>query len=434
MSSFKPVLLSLPSLTPSVAVEILPHGLTVNRVFVQAEGRTHDLVIGPEAPQDHLDRKYVNTVIGRYSNRIPVGEHEIERNGVKAKVTAIPNESARVSLHGGPIGFDSLTWDQLESASEATLYTKSELAHLHATSTALFRLVSPSGDQGFPGTLLVEALITLVAPGEQERHYVKPGETVVPVEYDLGSVVIVYRAKLEGENLVTPVNLTQHWGFNLDASLKKNETPSIKNHNLTIKSNRIVKRDADSLATGFLPTSDDATHTHNGKLIGEHWPTQSNGYDDFYVFDEKVSRQIPKRFSKSKLESNQDLLKDILQPTNAPREVDGPRADPVVELACQDSGLKVIFDTNQSGVMFYSNNFADKNAPRKKIHGGSGVKGAGDGYQPGSAAFLEFHDPISAFLDPANKGGDDTLITSDEIYHNYVRMDIRYKEKARTSE
>ncbi|TFL02352.1 galactose mutarotase-like protein [Pterulicium gracile] len=430
MASFTPILLSLPSLTPSVAVEILPHGLTINRIYVQAEGRTHDLVLGPESPQDHLGQKYVNTIIGRYSNRIPTGEHVIERNGVTAKLTSLPNESPQVSLHGGPTGFDSLPWEQVSSKSDMTLFTNAELDHLHTTSTALFRLVSPDGDQGFPGALLIETLVTLVAPVEQERHYVKPGDTVEPVEYELGSVVIVYRAKLQTENTVTPVNLTQHWGFNLDASLKKDDASTVKAHNLSIKSDRIVKRDAHSLATGFTPTKDDEAHTHNGKLIGDKFPVDANGYDDFYVFSDNPPAQIPKRFASSKLsaDSEHDLVKDIVEPAGTPRQPNGQRADSVVELSSKASGLKLLFDTNQSGVMFYTNNWANKDGARKKIHGGTGIKGTGNGYVPGSAAFLEFHDPLAAFLDPANKNDDDTLITSDEIYHNYVRMDIRYTE------
>lgn len=70
---------------------------------------------------------------------------------------------------------------------------------------------------------------------------------------------------------------------------------------------------------------------------------------------------------------------------------------------------------SESGVMFYSNNLANPvTGIRKKIHGGSGKAGTGDGYGPVSesillvpsenvayhkfvcdcaaAAFLEFHD------------------------------------------
>lgn len=43
------------------------------------------------------------------------------------------------------------------------------------------------------------------------------------------------------------------------------------------------------------------------------------------------------------------------------------------------------FNLTESGVMFYSNNFANPSAARKKIHGGSGVIDNGDGYGPGCA-------------------------------------------------
>lgn len=39
-----------------------------------------------------------------------------------------------------------------------------------------------------------------------------------------------------------------------------------------------MKRDAHSLATGFTPTKDDEAHTHNGKLIGDKFPVDANGY------------------------------------------------------------------------------------------------------------------------------------------------------------
>ena len=37
----------------------------------------------------------------------------------------------------------------------------------------------------------------------------------------------------------------------------------------------------------------------------------------------------------------------------------------------------------ESGVMFYSGNFISADSARKKIHGGSGEVGKGDGYKPG---------------------------------------------------
>ncbi|KAF9058964.1 galactose mutarotase-like protein [Rhodocollybia butyracea] len=429
MAEFEPVLLTLPSLAPSLAVEVIPYGLTIHRVFVQADGRTHDIVIGPEDPRGHITQKYVNTIIGRYANRIPIGKHSIERNGVKAEVVAGLNEGSRVSLHGGPTGFDSLPWELLTPTSPPQLFTPAELAHLPPlsppTSYAIFRLVSPDGDQGFPGELTTEVLVALVPPSEEERQYLEPGEQSAGAEWDLGSVVYVYRAKVDKG--VTPVNLTQHWGFNLEASLKEGvDTLLVKNHNITMKADRIVARDADSLNTGkFINVSDATEHLHEGQKIGDKYPKM--GYDDYYAFAPRTVA-IPKRFPYAEFTPQLDMLKYILAPSGS-QVSKGARPEPVIELASDKSGLKLLFETNQDGTMFYSNAWSDPaKGARKKIHGGSGIKDHGDGYIPGTAAFLEFHDVLGAFLDPANKNGNDTLLTSDEVYHNYVRCDVRFKK------
>lgn len=46
-----------------------------------------------------------------------------------------------------------------------------------------------------------------------------------------------------------------------------------------------------------------------------------------------------------------------------------------------------------------------------------------------AAAFLEFHEPLAAWLHPATQGpsGDDTILASGEVYNNFVRMDVIYK-------
>jgi hypothetical protein len=42
-----------------------------------------------------------------------------------------------------------------------------------------------------------------------------------------------------------------------------------------------------------------------------------------------------------------------------------------------------------------------------------------------AAAFLEFHEPIAAFLFPRlQRDDDDTLLTSNEVYHNFVKVDV----------
>lgn len=104
-----------------------------------------------------------------------------------------------------------MAWELLTPSTPPTLFSAAELAHLptssSATSHAIFRLVSPDGDQGFPGQLVAEVLVALVEPGPQERKYREPGVKIVEEEYDLGSLVYVYRAKVDKG--VTPINMTQ---------------------------------------------------------------------------------------------------------------------------------------------------------------------------------------------------------------------------------
>ncbi|KAF8839724.1 hypothetical protein BDN67DRAFT_1056355 [Paxillus ammoniavirescens] len=233
---YTPISLSLPaSLTP---VEVLPHGLTVHRVVVQVNGKvfvvfrskTHNIVIGPEIPRDHGCVKYTNSIIGCYANRVPVGTHVLEKNGIRSVFEPLPN---------GPKGFDSNIWKKFDNLENAKLFTKAEIQSITAkaakdSSTAIFTLTSPDHDQGYPGTLYLETLVTLLPPIKMEPS--------VSSQHELGSIVNVYRAKLvdvpQGQKQLTPVNLTQHWGFNLDASLgdlKVEEALKVLDHDLIIK-------------------------------------------------------------------------------------------------------------------------------------------------------------------------------------------------------
>ncbi|KAI0073160.1 galactose mutarotase-like protein [Panus rudis PR-1116 ss-1] len=437
--AFTPVLLALPSLTPSLALEILPHGLTIHRFYVQADGRTHDLVIGPEDPKDHLNQKYTNTIVGRYANRLPVQPFTISRNSLTSSFTPRPNESPSVSLHGGPTGFDSAFFEPVLDLSSVQLFTEEEkntviAEKLNNGSGIVFRRVSEDGEAGYPGKLLVEVYVSLVEPR---------GNQVDRPELKLGSVVIVYRAKLLEPGKVTPINLTQHWGFNLDASLHDDISTSsttasdpltIKDHKLTIQSSHILALDSHGLSKGELLNVKGTEHAHGEKeagRIGERFP--GSGYDHFYLFDRQTPSQ-PTRIPESELTPSTNLLKDVVGSgddlsSESGKSAESGKGGAVVELESAKSGLRLSFDTNQSGVQFYTNNLTDPSkGARKKIHGGSGVSGAGDGYGKGTAAFLEFHEPLAAWLHPSStKNENDTLLASGEVYNNWVRADVWFR-------
>ncbi|PCH39334.1 galactose mutarotase-like protein [Wolfiporia cocos MD-104 SS10] len=424
--AFSPLLLTQASLNPCLALEVLPMGITLHRLFVQADGKTHDILIGPESPAGHLTQKYTNTIIGRYANRVPVppaGTLPIARNGASAEIAPRANERPTVSLHGGLTGWDLTPWTpvldtavEADPAARVTLFTAAELARVQAAipagAYAFFVRESPDGEEGFPGRLRVEVLVALLdARGRADGA--RDGE------WHLGSVLLVYRAKLL-DGAVTAVNMTQHWGFNLDASLQ--EGVSVRDHSLTIKADHTLAYLPDANSAGALAPVAGTHHAHAEKTtrtIGERFP--ENGYDEFYVFAPRPDAPVlpPPRVSEAELGPEADLLAPALE-----------ARDPVVELAGAKSGLRVDFTTNQSGVQFYSNNFVDpKKTARKKIHGGSGEKG--DGYEAGSAAFLEFHEPLAAWMHPDTLGPSrhDTLLAAGEVYNSFVRMDVWYRSQ-----
>lgn len=410
------------NMKPAIALEILPQGLAVNSLYLNADGETHDVIPGPYDSAQHATPpyKYLNTLVGRYANRIAMkeGGHAIQKNGYSATINPVKNESDKVSLHGGVNALDSLLFTQLK-LQESTLFSEKELRRLHELdySNALFTATLPHNSNGFPGTLRVEVLFALIDPATLPVV----SNPDVPKHVDLGSVLVVYRARLAEPNIVTPINLTQHWGFNLEASLRPTPHLNIRDHHLILRSPARVAIDSDLLPTGELAlNSAEPAHDHNaGKKIGELFPEK--GYDHFYIFDESaykasIATQPPRTPVKDL--ANIDLLSELLSTK--------PAEHPSVELWSDKSGYKISFSSNQGGVQFYTANFTNGAGTRKKIHGGAPDK---DGYPKECCAFLEFHDPLSAFLHPQN--GIDSLLTSDELYHNYVRLDIGFKPPVR---
>ncbi|KAG8730182.1 hypothetical protein FRC11_007306 [Ceratobasidium sp. 423] len=408
MSEFTPVLITLPNATaPALSAEILPYGLFVRSIYVVADGKTHDIVVNPFDPKENANgRAFLNPVVGRYTNRVPAKTMTVEKLGARAEVTPIATESPTVSLHGGPKGFDTAIWKHIPTK-EATLFSSSEVEALPEGSAAVFRHISPDGDEGYPGKLTNEVLFAIVPPAKGQSS-------------KLGSMLIVYRYKVEGKDgaaIVTPVNLTHHWGFNLDASLTApgEPTPDVKTQLLTIKAENTLELDSVGLATGKLSPTAGTPYEHNDTPIGHNFPAK--GYDEFYLINPVAPPGAqPTRVALSNIGGT-----NLVQPLLA----SGPDSHPVV-LRSTKTGLKLGFDSNQAGVQLWTSNSLDGSGTRKKIHGGSAD---GTGYTARAGAFLEFHDPLAAWLHSygAEPHVIDTLLHSSELGHAYVRVDVSYE-------
>lgn len=134
---------------------ILTLGATLRALTVSdALGGFGDVVLGYDTALEYLHgREYFGATVGRYANRIAKGRfcvggkwYELERN-------APPNAE-----HGGAQGFDRKVWtiEGTDIANGAALRLS---------------LVSPDGDQGYPGELRVELTYTLTNDNELRIEY-----------------------------------------------------------------------------------------------------------------------------------------------------------------------------------------------------------------------------------------------------------------------
>lgn len=131
--------------------------------------------------------------------------HSLSKASLTSAFAPRSNESPAVSLHGGVQGFDSHVWEPILNVRDAKLFTPEELAYVESElpgqSAVIFARTSEDGEEGYPGRLRVETLVALVPP--KGKAIEEDGA------HCLGSVVVVYRAQLEEDDKVTPINLTQ---------------------------------------------------------------------------------------------------------------------------------------------------------------------------------------------------------------------------------
>ena len=189
------------------SVTILNYGGIVNKLIMpDRDGKLADVICGFDKIEGYLESDgYQGALIGRYGNRIANGKFTL--NG---KEYTLPlNDNGTKTLHGGNIGFDKKIWD-------TTPYVEADKAGLIMT------LVSPDGDEGFPGCLTVKVTYTF---GEDN------------------SLAIRYEAETDAD---TVVYLTNHTYFNLCGyDFGTNAT-----HYMQIDSDYITEVDASLIPTG----------------------------------------------------------------------------------------------------------------------------------------------------------------------------------------
>jgi aldose 1-epimerase len=192
-----------------MTVRVLTYGGIIQTLEVpDAAGQVENVVLGFEDLAGYVESNnpgpYFGALIGRYGNRIAGGTFELDGETHQLPLNNGPN-----TLHGGPEGFDTKVWD-------ATDLGNADVAALE------LELVSPDGDQGFPGTLTTTVTYSLDDQSRLSVHYEATTDAA------------------------TVVNLTQHTYWNLAGE----GSGSIYDHELRIDASGYTPVDATLIPTG----------------------------------------------------------------------------------------------------------------------------------------------------------------------------------------
>ena len=141
--------------------ELLTYGAILRRLTYPVNGRRRDLVLSLPTLEDYVrDRAYVGALVGRFGNRIANGRFSLD--GREYQVTC--NEGVN-HLHGGALGFGKRLWRVLRLDQSAT-------------PTLELGLVSPAGEEGYPGRL--DVTVTLAVLPARALEVVKRAVATMP--------------------------------------------------------------------------------------------------------------------------------------------------------------------------------------------------------------------------------------------------------------
>lgn len=219
------------------------------------EGRADELTLSYDDFERYLaGHPFFGSTVGRVANRI--GNARFELKGKTFELE--PSEGGHL-LHSGADGFHARLW-------------KAEAFERGAQAGVLFSLVSPDGDQGFPGRLDVSVFMSLTMENE---------------------LLFEYHAESDAP---TPVNLTNHAYWNLAGAADRRRhageaIPAVEaggaigGHELTIFGKEYLELDRDSIPTGRILRVGGTPHDFTSPKLIRQDIAAADGYDLCYVLD-----------------------------------------------------------------------------------------------------------------------------------------------------
>ena len=233
-----------------MTVRLIAYGATVTELCVpDREGKFDDVVLGfDNLRQYETESPYFGCIVGRVAFRITEGTFELDGKTYQLTLNNGPHH-----LHGGTKGLSRVVW-----RADPVIW-KGGRPDSQGSPGVRFTHVSPDGDQGYPGKL------------------------IVTVEYaldDRNEMTIDYTATADQP---TPVNLTHHGYFNLAGAA----SGDVLGHVLWLDADRYSVTDEAVIPTGELaPVSGTRFDFTEPAAVGarmEQVGEKAAGYDLAYL-------------------------------------------------------------------------------------------------------------------------------------------------------
>ena len=293
-----------------VSATVIAYGATLQSVIMpDRNGRRADVALGYPRIDEYLSKpQYFGGTVGRFANRLAAGRFRLD-----GQTYQTPVNNGKNALHGGTTGFDKVLWDVVSVRNGPT-------------ASVTLRYVSPDGDQGYPGTMTVDATYSL-----DERN----------------NLTIEYSATADKPTIA---NITNHAYWNLSGEGSAN---GAMGHIVTIPAQSYLPTDDGAIPYGpAKPVAGTVFDFRTPHAVGDRvrdardqqivW---GRGYDHNWVIGRAVT-------------PGQHLMARVYDPA---------------------SGRGFELWSNQPGLQFYSGNFLDGTSSGK----------AGRIYREGDAIVME---------------------------------------------
>ena len=284
-----------------ISARVIALGATLQSVVMpDRDGKKADVALGYDNLADYIDQpQYFGSTVGRFANRLAGGRFKLD-----GKTWQTPVNNGANALHGGTLGFDKVLWEVTSVKSGPT-------------ASVTLRYVSPDGDQGYPGTMTVDAIYSLDENNDLRIEYVATTDRP------------------------TIANITNHAYWNLSGEGSAN---GAMEHVVTIPAESYLPTDSGAIPTGeYRPVAGTVFDFRKPTAIGKRVRDASDeqivfgrGYDHNWVIGREVT-------------ADQHLMARVEDPA---------------------SGRGFELWSNQPGLQMYSGNFFDatSHGKSKKIY------------------------------------------------------------------